>query len=605
MRVMIKEASQALSTNVSKLTDELDACSRQIDMMGEGFESEQLKGNTWDAIRAELKNLKIPAAKAQYSALEAFASACKSDSEEIMSLPESHPGVCDTDEFKELIKSYESDEENARAQADTLRKTAEGLSSINNPFLNILMDLADNFSGTADASAQMADLYRSDLQKAETYCGWSKGVYGDALDASNIVMKSRDSIITYINEGKIADGSWRDDADKRYTNAFAKRVNYYKDKIIGTDGSGLDDAYLKELLGNKYLTPEQVEALAEIYLDAVRLKEENENSALLDRLVNSGYYDTFGQNIGGDTLAGTKPNPCTLYNVTYIIRPGYKYFLKEVLKGKVPKRSKVFSKYTICINAMCGIASGLLANVQVIKIINNYYPGVTGKIRVKLNEEKGTLGVISFGDDSKDIVFAYRGDALENANTISTYIVKQNLKPNLSNDVYGHIKSEFKSGVTTEMYKAVNFTGMEIKSFGIAGTVVGTLSSYADRAIVAESICMSIDKSTYIHTHFATEGTVVYTNGTTISAIRFTKEERALNEQVTRLMEAEGLSDTVENRVKWLPKNPQYILKRTGEMNPDGTPKYTSVLNTKEDDKSPETNRKMIINEMEYLRKNE
>ena len=68
MRVMIKEASQALSTNVSKLTDELDACSRQIDMMGEGFESEQLKGNTWDAIRAELKNLKIPAAKAQYSA---------------------------------------------------------------------------------------------------------------------------------------------------------------------------------------------------------------------------------------------------------------------------------------------------------------------------------------------------------------------------------------------------------------------------------------------------------------------------------------------------------------------------------------------------------
>ena len=125
-----------------------------------------------------------------------------------MSLPESHPGVCDTDEFKELIKSYESDEENARAQADTLRKTAEGLSSINNPFLNILMDLADNFSGTADASAQMADLYRSDLQKAEAYCGWSKGVYGDALDASNIVMKSRDSIITYINEGKIADDSW-------------------------------------------------------------------------------------------------------------------------------------------------------------------------------------------------------------------------------------------------------------------------------------------------------------------------------------------------------------------------------------------------------------
>ena len=34
MRVMIKEASQALSTNASKLTDELNACSRQIDMMG-------------------------------------------------------------------------------------------------------------------------------------------------------------------------------------------------------------------------------------------------------------------------------------------------------------------------------------------------------------------------------------------------------------------------------------------------------------------------------------------------------------------------------------------------------------------------------------------
>ena len=559
MRVVIKKTAEALDANVSKLEDKLDVCSCQIEAMECAFEDARLQGKAFDAIRAHCKGLKVPALKAHYGAMGELQAACREDARKVEALPESDPGICDTERFEEQLESYKADVESLQGQISSLNDLANRFAFSGNAFdAELLSHLRENLYALVSVPEEMAKLCEDDLKKAREYETWSGGAYSGAEAAAGTLRSATVSLAAFAKGATPNVSLWAKDAEDSYKKAFQARVEIIKGKIIGEGPSGFDEAYLGELFGRDTLTPEEVRALGIVYLEAIEEKEER--STKLDRLIRIG-YGSHAEKIEGSAGHHRPPR----YNVTYTMKPGFRYLLGKVMDDedyKISYFEKTGGEAYVARRALDGIACGLLMNESFTRTYSHYRPGASDTFKVRLHEGEDELGAISFKGSDEDVVFAYRDSATNNSNDMTAHLVTKGFSK-------GEIEEMSVYAVKTAITKT--FDTLLDAAPGI-GTIRGAAKHFynigEDNRKVRE-IGKSIDMKKYMENHFIGHATIVYSKNRLVSVSRPTEREKLADKIATERMKKEGIPDTEQNRGKWLSITPTNRWNRI--ENSDGT----------------------------------
>lgn len=353
---------------------------------------------------------------------------------------------------------------------------------------------------------------------------------------------------------------WAKDAEDSYKKAFQARVEIIKGKIIGEGPSGFDEAYLGELFGRDTLTPEEVRALGIVYLEAIEEKDKEERSTKLDRLIRIG-YGSHAEKIEGSAGHHRPPR----YNVTYTMKPGFRYLLGKVMDDedyKISYFEKTGGEAYVARRALDGIACGLLMNESFTRTYSHYRPGASDTFKVRLHEGEDELGAISFKGSDEDVVFAYRDSATNNSNDMTAHLVTKGFSK-------GEIEEMSVYAVKTAITKT--FDTLLDAAPGI-GTIRGAAKHFynigEDNRKVRE-IGKSIDMTKYMENHFIGHATIVYSKNRLVSVSRPTEREKLADKIATERMKKEGIPDTEQNRGKWLSITPTNRWNRI--ENSDGT----------------------------------
>ena len=592
MRVVIKKTAETLDANVSKLEDKLDVCSCQIEAMECAFEDARLQGKAFDAIRAHCKGLKVPALKAHYGAMGELQAACREDARKVEALPESDPGICDTERFEEQLESYKADVESLQGQISSLNDLANRFAFSGNAFdAELLSHLRENLYALVSVPEEMAKLCEDDLKKAREYETWSGGAYSGAEAAAGTLRSATVSLAAFAKGATPNVSLWAKDAEDSYKKAFQARVEIIKGKIIGEGPSGFDEAYLGELFGRDTLTPEEVRALGIVYLEAIEEKDKEERSNKLDRLISIGYC-SHAEKIEGSAGLHRPPR----YNVTYTMKPGFRYLLGKVMDDedyKISYFEKTGGEAYVARRALDGIACGLLMNESFTRTYSHYRPGASDTFKVRLHEGEDELGAISFKGSDEDVVFAYRDSATNNSNDMTAHLVTKGFSK-------GEIEEMSVYAVKTAITKT--FDTLLDAAPGI-GTIRGAAKHFynigEDNRKVRE-IGKSIDMTKYMENHFIGHATIVYSKNRLVSVSRPTEREKLADKIATERMKKEGIPDTEQNRGKWLAGKPEKIqvlvpTEGGGEIT---VHRYVTVdnngKNPKEDPVGTVTNKKIV-----------
>lgn len=80
-----------------------ESCDRQISTLEGALQDGALQGKAYERIRDEITTLRLPLAKAQHNVFEALRYGNDDNLTAVSALPETSPGVADTDEAQQKI----------------------------------------------------------------------------------------------------------------------------------------------------------------------------------------------------------------------------------------------------------------------------------------------------------------------------------------------------------------------------------------------------------------------------------------------------------------------------------------------------------------------
>ena len=445
MRVSLSITQNTLKTNCKALTDKLDECSRQIETIGNAFQTEQLQGASWDAVREHAKNLRVPALEAHYSALEDFAESCKQDLDAVCELPQSSPDVCDTDEFQQQINDFTQQIEEANAHIQRLNRELEDFFGSYSLVPVDAIDVKDSLEAlVSHAEFAIAELKKK-LQIAIEYNNNSVSFYQCSAEFTTLLSNVDISVANYLSSGTIDTSTWKSSADEHFSTAFARRVSQEKAKIVNEDGSNFNEEYVKYQMSRTDLTLEECEALRQVYDFAIKAqiafnKEmmTPEAAEILDKFNNAGYnFRSERRERKGDSNSDHYPHGYEVdhsyYVMTFSMKPGFKKLCNYILgcpASEADGNDATKMKRDI---AMRCIAAGLLDRGTLTKVSQDFsdrfviktdllrtYSGNAVSSKDDPAEERifGRVKFLTrydFPDDFDHFSFTYRKDASSNA----------------------------------------------------------------------------------------------------------------------------------------------------------------------------------------------
>ena len=223
MKIDKSSASDILNSENASIDNAIISCMDQIQGMQAAIPCGQissplmLTGRAFQALADRTQNLRLPAAKGHLIALDAIREANKANSAAIALLPETSPGILDTDACASLISDLQAQNNNLRDQEQYYSSLTPGDASW--MYVCTLPYIRSMIYGNDTMIQELQDK----IQAAEDYAQRSSSFYSDAAGkASEILKKSTRAINGFLVNGSYGDTSWRRDIDIAYQTTCAK-----------------------------------------------------------------------------------------------------------------------------------------------------------------------------------------------------------------------------------------------------------------------------------------------------------------------------------------------------------------------------------------------
>lgn len=170
MRVEKARLLELLHTENAQIEGALPAYQRQATALQAALGDTSLNGKSYDTLRERIQKTHAPHAKAQLASLQALADGNRRNADAVSALPETSPGVADTDEAQQRIDELER--MNAKLQGQL--EAAQGTDAEN--------VIASPCQRTMSANASMIATLHDAIAQIEAYAAASAGFYQDAQD---------------------------------------------------------------------------------------------------------------------------------------------------------------------------------------------------------------------------------------------------------------------------------------------------------------------------------------------------------------------------------------------------------------------------------------
>lgn len=123
MRVEKTKLLELLNTENEQIEGALPGYQRQATALQSALNDTALNGKSYDALRERIQEVHAPHAKAQLASLQALADGNRRNADAVSALPETSPGVADTDEAQQRIDELEHMNAELQGQLEATRGT--------------------------------------------------------------------------------------------------------------------------------------------------------------------------------------------------------------------------------------------------------------------------------------------------------------------------------------------------------------------------------------------------------------------------------------------------------------------------------------------------
>ena len=183
MRVEKNTLTNSIQDENKTIDGATKVCDGQISTLESALQDGMLQGEAYERIRDEITTLRLPLAKAQHNVFEALHYGNDDNLAAVPALPETSPGVADTDEAQQKIDElnhmnagYQQQIDQAGSYADKVRSHCQPLIDANN---GIIKEMQNTIS------------------KIQAYATASTGFYSEANAAMQTLAAADQSVTSY------------------------------------------------------------------------------------------------------------------------------------------------------------------------------------------------------------------------------------------------------------------------------------------------------------------------------------------------------------------------------------------------------------------------
>jgi hypothetical protein len=211
VRIDKAAAIERLRSEVARLEGQIDAGLAQMAALRATLADPRCTGEAYDAFRARMTSLRIPAAQAHCAAFEAIREADVQNIQALEALPETSPGILDTAECDRLMADLISQNEQLGALGSRMPLSGDGTFAIGQ--YQALISLNRGMIGTLEAKRAAASSYASR----------SQAIYAAACEAASGLLRGpAASIASYLANGSLGDTSWTAGAAAAFAESSGK-----------------------------------------------------------------------------------------------------------------------------------------------------------------------------------------------------------------------------------------------------------------------------------------------------------------------------------------------------------------------------------------------
>ncbi len=217
MRIDKGTARDLLVSENRSIDEQLSLNSAQVHKLTAVLSDERCSSDAYSAIAERVRGLRIPVAKAQFLALEAVRAGNEQNLAAIDALPETSPGILDTDTCQAMIDEVMLQNQRLYAQQESCQKGGLGESGS-----GALFTLYSSMLSMNDAIVSRMNAM---VDAAYTYEAASAAYYSAAQDsASSALRGATESVSSYLTLGTFGDTSWVAGAQEGYDKACVRQV---------------------------------------------------------------------------------------------------------------------------------------------------------------------------------------------------------------------------------------------------------------------------------------------------------------------------------------------------------------------------------------------
>lgn len=197
-----------------------ESCDRQISTLEGALQDGALQGKAYERIRDEITTLRLPLAKAQHNnVFEALRYGNDDNLTAVSALPETSPGVADTDEAQQKIdtlnrmnEGYEQQIEQAGSDAGRVRSQCQPLINANNEIIKKMQNT---------------------ISKIQAYATASSGFYSEANAAMQTLAAADQSVTSYTSGKGYGNLDWVTKATGDYSDwQIAEKLGVSKEDFV-------------------------------------------------------------------------------------------------------------------------------------------------------------------------------------------------------------------------------------------------------------------------------------------------------------------------------------------------------------------------------------
>lgn len=219
MRVEKSMLTSSIQDENEMIDAATESCDRQISTLEGALQDGALQGKAYERIRDEITTLRLPLAKAQHNVFEALRYGNDDNLTAVSALPETSPGVADTDEAQQKIdtlnhmnEGYEQQIEQAGSDAGRVRSQCQPLINANNEIIKKMQNT---------------------ISKIQAYATASSGFYSEANAAMQTLAAADQSVTSYTSGKGYGNLDWVTKATGDYSDwQIAEKLGVSKEDFV-------------------------------------------------------------------------------------------------------------------------------------------------------------------------------------------------------------------------------------------------------------------------------------------------------------------------------------------------------------------------------------